>query len=138
MRKISACGFIFFVMLFFSSCAVSKPNGTVKLSVVSPEGTPIPDVYVYAEKYADGREIFPGPLLGVTDKNGILEYTPEQYGAQELTFLQYGFTSDGKERRTGESAVPYGIVSVEITREAVRENRVIPIQIASVSFTEEQ
>lgn len=87
MRKISACGFIFFVMLFFSSCAVSKPNGTVKLSVASPEGTPIPDVYVYAEKYADGREIFPGPLLGVTDKNGILEYTPEQYGAQEANLF---------------------------------------------------
>lgn len=122
--------------VLFSACSLLKPDSAVKLLVQSPQGEPIAEVYVYAEKHPDGIEIWPGPLLGITDENGILEYTPEAYGTQNLTFLKYGYTVEGEERRKTEEIVPYGIVEVEITRKDVRENRTISVQVSSVPFEE--
>lgn len=137
MRRIFACGAVAFILCFFCACSLIKPDGTVKLLVESPQGKPIDEIYVYAEQSPDGSDISPGPLLGVTDKNGILEYTPETYGTQDLTFLKYGFTADGAQRRKTEDTVPYGIVSVEITRDDVEQNRTISVQVPSVPLSEE-
>lgn len=136
MRKFLALGAVFLVIFSLGACALTKPDEAVKLSIESSQGEPIPDGYVYAEKYPDGREVSPGPLLGVTDENGILEYIPEQYGTQELVCLQYGFTTEGKEARIGQELIPYGVVSVEITREDIKKNRVISVQIPLVPFEE--
>ena len=138
MKKYRVCAFLMVLSVlfsvFFSACSLLKPDSTVKLLVESPQGEPIAEVYVYAEKHLDGSDIFPGPLLGVTDENGILEYTPEEYGIQNLTFLKYGYTVEGEERRKTEETVPYGEVAVEITRKDVKENRAIPVRVPSVSF----
>ena len=128
MRRIFACGAVAFILCFFCACSLIKLDGTVKLLVESPQGKPIDEIYVYAEQSPDGSDIFPGPLLGVT---------PETYGTQDLTFLKYGFTADGAQRRKTEDTVPYGIVSIEITREDVEQNRTISVQVPSVPFSEE-
>lgn len=138
MRKIFACSGVLVILCLFSACSLIKPDSTVKLLVESPQGEPIAEVYVYAEKYPDGREIFPGPLLGVTDENGILEYIPEAYGTQNLTFLKYGYTVDGETRRKAEGMVTSGTIAVKITRKDVKENRTIPVQIPSEPYKETQ
>lgn len=142
MKKYRVCAFLMVLSVlfsvFFSACSLLKPDSTVKLLVESPQGEPIAEVYVYAEKYPNGIEPWPGPLLGVTDENGILEYTPEAYGKQNLTFLKYGYTTEGEARRITEGTAPSGIVEVEITRKDVKGNRTIPVQVPSVPFKETQ
>ncbi len=136
MRKMIICGLEALILLLLCACTAIKPGATVNLLVQSPQGTPLAEVYVYAEQHPDGSDIFPGPLLGITDENGILEYSPEAYGAQTLTFLQYGFTVDGTERRKTEETVSYGVISVTVTREDVRNKHTVSVKVPSVQYTE--
>lgn len=83
-RKATICLLAVVILIFFSACALTQPNGSVTLQVINENGTPIADVTVYAGHYPDGREIWPPPEIGRTDAEGKVEFTPVSFGTQPV------------------------------------------------------
>ncbi len=126
MKRQLAAGAVAVALLFclLSGCAKNTAADSVVLRVLSPSGEPQADIHVHAEKYPDGREIFPGPEFGVTDENGEMTYVPEKFGEQKLTFVYYA--SEGPQ---------WEIQTVTVTKEDAREHATVPVTLTFDSNT---
>lgn len=121
MKKRLAARFIATIFLFclLSGCTKNTADDSVVLRILSPSGERQADIHVHAEKYPDGREIFPGPEIGVTDENGEMTYVPEKFGEQNLTFAYYAAEDPQWETQ-----------AVTVTREDAREHATVTVTLS--------
>lgn len=102
----------FMLMTILVGCSSSNDNYVV-LSVLGTDGEPINGISVYEERYPDGREIFPGPTIGKTDRNGKLKWNTEKIGEQNLTV---GYFNSAEQ-------IEYMTVPITITKDDINQHR---------------
>lgn len=102
----------FLLMAILVGCS-SQDSKYVILSVFDAEGSPVNGISVFEEKYPDGREIFPGPIIGKTDKNGKLKWNTDKIGEQNLTV---GYFNSAEQ-------IEYMTVTITVTKEDIKQHR---------------
>lgn len=120
-RKITICLLAVVILIFFSACALTQPDGSVTLQVICEDGNPIANVTVYAGNYPDGREPWPPPEIGSTDAEGKVEFTPVSFGTQPVCIYD---ASKGIYLYSGE---------IEVDRADIKEHKLYTITAAETN-----
>lgn len=116
--KKAITAFLVFTLLvsIFTGCSLQSEKYVV-LSVTDNEGNPIEGIIVCEEKYTIDTESLPISDVNLTNENGELKYSPEEFGEQKLAV---GIFYSGKQ-------IEWDYVSVDITEEDANQHTSIHI-----------